>query len=128
MERDGPDPAHTRLGQDADLVWFTPAKRHVVSAYAAGYSHDLLHRRSAGDPGAGRGVCAVRTEMWCARRCRTTSSCSCPAGVHVVPPEEGGLGGDVGAVGSPDPDAVVAAVARVVGAAGDARGRACGSW
>ncbi|HLU41061.1 MAG TPA: flavoprotein, partial [Microthrixaceae bacterium] len=33
---------HTRLGQGADLVVVAPATARVLSAYAAGYSHDLL--------------------------------------------------------------------------------------
>ena len=54
---DEPDPIpHTRLGQDADLVLVAPATARLLSAYAAGYSHDLLDQRAAGDPGAGRGL------------------------------------------------------------------------
>ena len=33
---------HTRLGQGADLVVVAPATARLLSAYAHGYSHDLL--------------------------------------------------------------------------------------
>ena len=70
---------------------------------------------------------------WCARpctprcgstrRCRTTSPPCARRGVHVVAPESGRLaGGDVGAGRLADPAAIVAAVERLLGSAGDLAG------
>jgi phosphopantothenoylcysteine decarboxylase / phosphopantothenate---cysteine ligase len=112
---------HTRLGQDADLVLVAPATARLLSAYAAGYSHDLLTNVLLATR-APVVVCpAMHTEMWEHPAVQDNLELLVSRGVHVVPPEKGRLaGGDVGAGRLADPDTIVAAAARVLAAAGDA--------
>jgi phosphopantothenoylcysteine decarboxylase/phosphopantothenate--cysteine ligase len=102
---------HTRLGQDADLVLVAPATARLLSAYAAGYSHDLLTNVLLATR-APVVVCpAMHTEMWEHPAVQDNLALLRARGVHVVEPEEGRLaGGDVGAGRLADPATIVAAV------------------
>lgn len=113
---DEPDPIpHTRLGQDADLILVAPATARLLSAYAAGYSHDLLTNVLLATRAPVMVCPAMHTEMWEHPAVQDNLGRLVARGVHVVPPEEGRLaGGDVGAGRLADPATIVAAAARVL--------------
>ena len=114
---DDADPIpHTRLGQGADLVVVAPATARLLSAYASGYSHDLLTNVLLATR-APVVVCpAMHTEMWEHPAVQDNLTLLRRRGVHVVEPEEGRLaGGDVGAGRLAEPATIVAAVEAVLG-------------
>ena len=102
-----------------------PATARLLSAYAAGYSHDLLTNVLIATR-APVVVCpAMHTEMWEHPAVQDNLALLRARGVHVVDPEAGRLaGGDVGAGRLADPAAIVAAAEAVLDAAG---GPAAGS-
>ena len=55
---------HTRLGQGADLVVVAPATARLLSAYAHGYSHDLLTNVLIATRAPVLVCPAMHTEMW----------------------------------------------------------------
>ena len=120
---DEPDPIpHTRLGQEADLVLVAPATARLLSAYAAGYSHDLLTNVLLATRAPVMVCPAMHTEMWEHPAVRDNLALLVARGVHVVAPEEGRLaGGDVGAGRLADPATIVAAAAQVLSGGPSAR-------
>lgn len=112
----GPDPIpHTRLGQGADLVLVAPATARVLSAYATGYSHDLLTNTLIATRAPVLVCPAMHTEMWEHPAVQQNLATLRSRGVHVVEPEVGRLaGGDVGAGRLADPADIVAAAAAVL--------------
>jgi phosphopantothenoylcysteine decarboxylase/phosphopantothenate--cysteine ligase len=127
-----PDPVpHTRLGQQADLILVAPATARLLSAYAAGYSHDLLTNVLLATRAPVMVCPAMHTEMWEHPAVQDNLSLLLSRGVHVVPPEEGRLaGGDVGAGRLAEPSRIVAAAAELMagraGSAPDALGSLAG--
>jgi phosphopantothenoylcysteine decarboxylase / phosphopantothenate---cysteine ligase len=114
---DDADPIpHTTLGQRADLVLVAPATARILSAYATGYSHDLLTSTLIATR-APVVVCpAMHTEMWEHPAVRDNLEVLRRRGVIVVDPESGRLaGGDVGAGRLAAPETIVATVERVLG-------------
>ena len=102
---------HTRLGQSADLVLIAPATARLLSAYAAGYSHDLLTNVLLATRAPVMVCPAMHTEMWEHPAVQANVATLRSRGVHVVEPEEGRLaGGDVGAGRLAAPERIVAAV------------------
>ncbi len=102
---------HTRLGQSADLVLIAPATARLLSAYAAGYSHDLLTNVLLATRAQVMVCPAMHTEMWEHPAVQANVATLRSRGVHVVEPEEGRLaGGDVGAGRLAAPERIVAAV------------------
>jgi phosphopantothenoylcysteine decarboxylase/phosphopantothenate--cysteine ligase len=116
---DEPDPIpHTRLGQGADLVLVAPATARLMSAYASGYSHDLLTNTLLATRAPVLICPAMHTEMWEHPAVQDNLALLRRRGVHVVEPVEGRLaGGDVGAGRLADPETIVAAAARLLGGA-----------
>lgn len=114
---------HTRLGQAADLVIVAPATARVLSAYATGYSADLLVATLIATR-APVVVCpAMHTEMWEHPSVQDNLAVLRARGVHVVDPESGRLaGGDSGAGRLASPEAIVAAATGVLGSARDMDG------
>ncbi len=114
---DEPDPIpHTRLGQGADLILIAPATARLLSAYAAGYSHDLLTNVLLATRAPVIVCPAMHTEMWEHPAVQDNVARLVERGVHVVAPEEGRLaGGDVGAGRLADPATIVDAAGRVLG-------------
>jgi len=108
---------HTRLGQGADVVVVAPATARLLSAYASGYSDDLLTATLIATR-APVVVCpAMHTEMWEHPAVQANLATLRSRGVIVVPPAEGRLaGGDVGTGRLADPADIVAAVEQVLGA------------
>ncbi|MCU1351186.1 MAG: coaBC [Acidimicrobiales bacterium] len=106
---------HTRLGQGADLVLVCPATARLLADLAAGRSHDLLTATLLATR-APVVVCpAMHTEMWEHPAVQDNVALLARRGVHVVPPEQGRLaGGDIGAGRLAAPEAVVAAVERIL--------------
>jgi phosphopantothenoylcysteine decarboxylase/phosphopantothenate--cysteine ligase len=120
---EGPDPIpHTRLGQTADLICVAPATARIISAFAHGYSHDLLTNILIATR-APVVVCpAMHTEMWEHPAVVDNMTLLRSRGVHVVGPGVGRLaGGDLGAGRLADPEHIVAAVDAVLGS-GDLAG------
>jgi phosphopantothenoylcysteine decarboxylase/phosphopantothenate--cysteine ligase len=109
---------HTRLGQGADLVLVAPATARLLSAYASGYSDDLLTATLLATR-APVVVCpAMHTEMWEHPAVQENLDTLRRRGVVVVPPAEGRLaGGDVGTGRLAEPADIVAAVEAVLAAA-----------
>jgi phosphopantothenoylcysteine decarboxylase/phosphopantothenate--cysteine ligase len=114
---------HTRLGQTADLVIVAPATARVLSAYATGYSADLLVATLVATR-APVVVCpAMHTEMWEHPSVQDNLATLRARGVHVVDPESGRLaGGDSGAGRLASPETIVAAASGVLGAVRDMTG------
>jgi phosphopantothenoylcysteine decarboxylase/phosphopantothenate--cysteine ligase len=106
---------HTRLGQSADLVLVAPATARVIAAYRAGLSTDLLTNVLLATR-APVVVCpAMHTEMWEHPAVVDNIAVLRQRGVHIVEPESGRLaGGDVGAGRLAAPEAIVAAVERLL--------------
>jgi phosphopantothenoylcysteine decarboxylase/phosphopantothenate--cysteine ligase len=106
---------HTLLGQTADLVVVAPATARLIGAYAAGLATDLLTNVLLATR-APVVVCpAMHTEMWEHPAVVDNIATLRRRGVHIVEPDSGRLaGGDVGAGRLASPDAIVAAIARVL--------------
>ncbi len=102
---------HTRLGQSADLILVAPATARLLSAYANGYSHDLLTNVLIATRAPVMVCPAMHTEMWEHPAVKANVATLRSRGVHVVDPEEGRLaGGDMGAGRLAAPERIVAAV------------------
>ena len=115
---------HTKLGQTADLIVVAPATARLISAYANGYSHDLLTNTLIATR-APVVVCpAMHTEMWEHPAVVDNVATLRSRGVHIVEPGEGRLaGGDVGKGRLAEPADIVAAIEAVLaGAAGAVAG------
>jgi phosphopantothenoylcysteine decarboxylase/phosphopantothenate--cysteine ligase len=106
---------HTRLGQGADVIVVAPATARLLSAYASGYSDDLLTATLIATR-APVVVCpAMHTEMWEHPSVQANLETLRSRGVIIVPPAEGRLaGGDVGTGRLADPGDIVAAIERAV--------------
>lgn len=105
---DGETIPHTRLGQSADLVLVAPATARLLSAYAAGYSHDLLTNVLIATRAPVLVCPAMHTEMWEHPAVQDNLATLRGRGVHVVEPTEGRLaGGDVGAGRLAEPSSIV---------------------
>jgi phosphopantothenoylcysteine decarboxylase/phosphopantothenate--cysteine ligase len=110
---------HTRLGQGADIVVVAPATARLLSAYAAGYSDDLLTATLLATRAPVIVCPAMHTEMWEHPAVQANLETLRRRGVHVVPPGEGRLaGGDVGAGRLAEPADIVAAVDDVLAGRG----------
>jgi phosphopantothenoylcysteine decarboxylase/phosphopantothenate--cysteine ligase len=106
---DGESIPHTRLGQTADLVLVAPATARLLSAYAAGYSHDLLTNVLIATRAPVLVCPAMHTEMWEHPAVQDNLATLRRRGVHVVEPTEGRLaGGDVGAGRLAEPSTIAA--------------------
>ena len=121
---DDVDPSpHTRLGQSADLIVVVPATAHVIGAYAAGLSSDLLTATLLATR-APVVVCpAMHTEMWEHPAVRANVASLVGRGVTIVYPESGHLaGGDNGIGRLAAPETIVQAAAAALDASsGDPR-------
>ena len=114
---DGVDPIpHIGLGQAADLILVAPATARLLGSYAAGISDDLLTATLLATR-APVVVCpAMHTEMWEHAAVRANIATLRERGVHIVEPGFGRLaGGNDGAGRLADPEAILAAVVRVLG-------------
>ncbi len=108
---------HTRLGQGADVIVVAPATARLLSAYASGYSDDLLTATLIATRAPVIVCPAMHTEMWEHPAVQANLDTLRSRGVVVVPPAEGRLaGGDVGTGRLADPADIVAAVEQVLGA------------
>jgi phosphopantothenoylcysteine decarboxylase/phosphopantothenate--cysteine ligase len=115
---------HTRLGQRTDLVLVAPATARLLSAYAAGYSDDLLTATLLATRAPVIVCPAMHTEMWEHPAVQANLDTLRSRGVVVVPPAEGRLaGGDVGTGRLADPADIVAAVEEVLSGAAPAPAR-----
>lgn len=100
---------HTQLGQDADLVVVAPATAKLLSAYAHGFSHDLLTNVLIATRAPVLVCPAMHTEMWEHPATQDNVSLLSRRGVDVLRPAEGALaGGDVGRGRLVEPDEIVA--------------------
>jgi phosphopantothenoylcysteine decarboxylase/phosphopantothenate--cysteine ligase len=114
---------HTRLGQDNDLIVVVPATARMISAYAHGYSDDLLTATLIATRAPVIVCPAMHTEMWEHPAVQENLTILLSRGVIVVPPAEGRLaGGDVGAGRLADPVDIVAAIERVLSTDDDLAG------
>jgi len=116
FDDDDPIP-HTTLGQTADVIVVAPATARLISAYATGYSSDLLTATLIATR-APVVICpAMHTEMWEHPAVQENLATLRRRGVTVVDPEEGRLaGGDVGAGRLAEPERIVAAIIEALGA------------
>ena len=118
-DADNPIP-HTRLGQQADLILVAPATAHLLAAYAAGLSHDLLTNTLIATRAPVLVCPAMHTEMWEHPSVQDNLAVLRGRGVHVVEPESGRLaGGDIGAGRLASPDSIVAAAVQLLTGAPD---------
>ena len=115
---------HTRLGQTADLIVVAPATARVLSAYATGFSQDLLVATLIATR-APVVVCpAMHTEMWEHPSVQDNIATLRARGVTVVDPQSGRLaGGDIGTGRLADTDTILSAIdAALTGGARDLEG------
>lgn len=106
---------HTRIGQGAELVIVAPATARLISAYATGYSHDLLTNVLIATRAPVLVCPAMHTEMWEHPAVQDNMTTLRSRGVHVVEPGEGRLaGGDVGAGRLAEPADIVAAAVEIL--------------
>ena len=109
---------HTKLGQRADLIIVAPATAHLIAAYAAGLSTDLLTNTLLATRAPVIVCPAMHTEMWEHLSVQENLAVLRRRGVVVVEPDEGRLaGGDVGKGRLAPPERIVAAAERVLGPA-----------
>ena len=108
---DGDTIPHTRLGQTADLIVVAPATARVLSAYATGFSQDLLVATLIATR-APVVVCpAMHTEMWEHPSVIDNVAVLRSRGVTIVEPQSGRLaGGDIGTGRLADVDTILAAI------------------
>ena len=107
---------HTRLGQGADLVVVCPATARILSDYRNGRSADLLTATLIATRAPVIVCPAMHTEMWEHPAVQDNIATLAARGVHIVGPESGRLaGGDFGAGRLAAPEAIVAAIDRVLG-------------
>lgn len=113
-DEDSPIP-HTRLGQGADVIVVAPATARLLSAYASGYSDDLLTATLIATRAPVIVCPAMHTEMWEHPSVQANLETLRSRGVIIVPPAEGRLaGGDVGTGRLADPIDIVAAIERAL--------------
>jgi len=106
---------HTTLGQQTDLVLVAPATARLLSAYATGYSHDLLTNVLLATRAPVMVCPAMHTEMWEHPAVQDNLTLLRSRGVHVVEPTEGRLaGGDVGAGRLAEPVDIVEAATELL--------------
>ncbi len=114
---------HTALGQSADLVLVAPATARLLSAYASGYSHDLLTNVLIATRAPVVLCPAMHTEMWEHPAVRANIATLRARGAHLVEPEEGRLaGGDSGTGRLAAPARIVAEVRAVLARGADLAG------
>jgi phosphopantothenoylcysteine decarboxylase/phosphopantothenate--cysteine ligase len=114
---------HTRLGQTADLIVVAPATARVLSAYATGYSADLLVATLIATRAPVLVCPAMHTEMWEHPSVQENLDTLRRRGVHVLDPEAGRLaGGDIGAGRLASPESIVATAEHVLSAGNDLAG------
>jgi phosphopantothenoylcysteine decarboxylase/phosphopantothenate--cysteine ligase len=114
---------HTALGQSADLVLVAPATARLLSAYASGYSHDLLTNVLIATRAPVVLCPAMHTEMWEHPAVRANIATLRARGAHLVEPEEGRLaGGDSGAGRLAAPARIVAEVQALLARGADLAG------
>jgi phosphopantothenoylcysteine decarboxylase/phosphopantothenate--cysteine ligase len=107
---------HTKIGQGADLVLVAPATARLIGAYRSGLSTDLLTNVLLATRAPVVLAPAMHTEMWEHPAVVDNISTLRSWGVHIVEPESGRLaGGDIGTGRLADPEAIVAAIERVLG-------------
>jgi phosphopantothenoylcysteine decarboxylase/phosphopantothenate--cysteine ligase len=100
-----------------------PATARVLSAYATGYSADLLVATLIATRAPVIVCPAMHTEMWEHPSVQDNLAVLRARGVHVVDPESGRLaGGDSGAGRLASPESIVAAATAVLGTARDMEG------
>jgi phosphopantothenoylcysteine decarboxylase / phosphopantothenate---cysteine ligase len=121
---DAPEPMpHTTLGRRADLVIVAPATATLLAKYAAGLGDDLLSATLLATRAPVLLAPAMHTEMWEHASVQANVTTLRERGVHLVGPERGHLaGGDDGPGRLAEPEAIVAAAAEVLAAAGDLAG------
>lgn len=114
---------HTQLGQDADLVVVAPATAKLLSAYAHGFSHDLLTNVLIATRAPVLVCPAMHTEMWEHPAVRENVKLLRNRGVKVLGPATGRLaGGDMGPGRLVEPEEVIAAAAVLLGEVNDMAG------
>ncbi|MEX1217020.1 MAG: bifunctional phosphopantothenoylcysteine decarboxylase/phosphopantothenate--cysteine ligase CoaBC [Acidimicrobiales bacterium] len=114
---------HTRLGQDNDLILVAPATARLISAYAHGYSDDLLTATLLATRAPVVLCPAMHTEMWEHPAVQDNLALLASRGVIIVPPSEGRLaGGDIGTGRLAEPAEIVAAVELALSANEDLAG------
>jgi len=121
---DAPEPMpHTHLGQHADLVLVAPATASLLAKAAAGIGDDLLTATLLATRAPVLLAPAMHTEMWEHPAVRANVATLTGRGVALVGPDRGHLaGGDTGPGRLAEPDAILTAAARVLGAAADLAG------
>ena len=109
---------HTKLGQRADLIIVAPATAHLIAAYTAGLSTDLLTNTLLATRAPVIVCPAMHTEMWEHASVQDNLEVLRRRGVVIVHPDQGRLaGGDVGTGRLASPERIVAAAERVLGPA-----------
>lgn len=108
---------HTTMGQTCDAIVVVPATARILSDYRTGRSGDLLSATLIATEAPVIVCPAMHTEMWNQASVQENIETLQERGTIIVPPEEGRLaGGDMGAGRLANPDTVVAAVLRAIGA------------
>lgn len=103
--------AHTRLGQEADLIVVAPATADLLARYAAGMANDLLTTTLVATRAPVIVCPAMHTEMWEHPAVQANVATLRARGVEVIEPTNGRLaGGDVGAGRLAEPEVIVATV------------------
>ncbi len=114
-----PEPSpHISLARRADAVLVAPATAHFLAGYAAGLAADLLIATLLATRAPVLVCPAMHTEMWEHPAVRDNVATLRRRGTWVMEPEEGRLaGGDRGKGRLPEPEAVVAELARLLASA-----------
>ncbi len=120
-----PEPSpHTSLARRADAVLVAPATARFLGSYAAGIASDLLVATLLATRAPVLVCPAMHTEMWEHPAVRDNVATLRRRGTWVMEPDEGRLaGGDMGRGRLPEPAAVVAELARLLGRGESAPGR-----
>lgn len=107
---------HVKLGRSIDAVVVAPATARLIGSYAAGISSDLLTATLLATRAPVLVCPAMHAEMWEHAAVQDNVALLRRRGVHVLEPAEGRLaGGDFGKGRLPEPEAIVAALAAMLG-------------
>ena len=105
-----------QLGRSIDAVVVAPATARLIGSYAAGISSDLLTATLLATRAPVLVCPAMHAEMWEHAAVQDNVALLRRRGVHVLEPAEGRLaGGDFGKGRLPEPEAIVAALAAMLG-------------
>lgn len=115
--KDEAEMGHIRLSREADLVVVAPASADLIAKMAAGITDDLATATLLASNKPLLVAPAMNTQMWAHRATQRNVKQIAADGAEIIPPGEGELAcGEIGAGRMADPDVILAAILKKLGA------------